>query len=109
VKLDPRTAMKLAKICARFASNYDAERATAAALADQLLRSMGLSWEHVLLIQDEHDFADLVDFALRHESLLNSWERGFVRDIRQRETLSRKQRAKLDAIVRQIHNRKTAA
>ena len=106
--IDRRAAAKLAKICARFASNHDGERAAAAALANQLLQSMGLTWEQVLT-QDERDFADLIDFALQHERLLNDWQRGFVRDIRRQETLSKKQRAKLDEIVGQIHNRRAAA
>ena len=103
--IDRRAAAKLAKICARFASNHDGERAAAAALANQLLQSMG----EQVLTQDERDFAGLIDFALQHERLLNDWQRGFVRDIRRQETLSKKQRAKLDEIVGQIHNRRAAA
>ena len=79
------TALRLAKVCALFGSPYEGERSAAAAIADKLVQ--GLSVE------------ELIAYAL-HSGVLNDWEVGFLRSIKQREFLSRKQRAKLDALVR---------
>ncbi len=45
---DPRLADRLAKICGMFGSAHDGERAAAAALADNLIRSAGLTWHDVI-------------------------------------------------------------
>ena len=44
---------KLAKICAMFASEFPDERATAAAIADRMVRSSGSSWEIIFRALDE--------------------------------------------------------
>jgi hypothetical protein len=46
--LDSRSADKLVKICGLLGSNHDGERASAAAKADALVRSHGLTWADVV-------------------------------------------------------------
>lgn len=46
--LHPTLRNKLVKVCARFASEHDGERAAAALLAHRLLAGAGLSWEAVI-------------------------------------------------------------
>ncbi len=52
-RLDPATATRLAKVLGRLGSDFDAERATAARMADQLVRDVGLSWQDVLGLADD--------------------------------------------------------
>ena len=56
-RLDPATAARLAKVLGRLGSDFDAERATAGRMADQLVRAPGLSWEAVLGVVDAADDA----------------------------------------------------
>jgi hypothetical protein len=56
-RLDPATAARLAKVLGRLGSDFDAERATAARMADQLVRDAGLSWQDVLGLADAADAA----------------------------------------------------
>ncbi len=46
--LDRTTADRLAKLCGLFGSDHDGERATAAAMADRLIRAAGLTWADVI-------------------------------------------------------------
>ena len=43
-------ADRLAKLCGMFSSNFDGERATAARMADEMVRNAGLSWPDVISI-----------------------------------------------------------
>jgi hypothetical protein len=47
-RLDQQTAELLTKICAMFCSNHAGERASAAAMADSLVRQRGLTWQQVI-------------------------------------------------------------
>ena len=51
-RLDPATATRLAKVLGRLGSDFDAERATAARMADQLVRNAGVTWEFLLGVED---------------------------------------------------------
>jgi hypothetical protein len=48
INLDPRTAIRLAKLLGRLGSHSEAERATAAAMADKTLRDASLTWEQLV-------------------------------------------------------------
>jgi hypothetical protein len=101
--LAPPELRKLAQICAMFGSPYDGERASAALLADKLVRDRGVSWTDVLhaeppapvVIQPTaprywRQCAEEVLFE--HPGALSEWETGFLQDILQRgRALSDKQ------------------
>jgi hypothetical protein len=46
--LDPASARRLVKLCGMLGSAHDGERASAAALANKLIRSSGLTWSDVI-------------------------------------------------------------
>jgi hypothetical protein len=48
--IDPNSATRLAKILGMLGSNHDGERASAAAKADAMVRSMGLTWPEVIAL-----------------------------------------------------------
>ena len=78
MKLDPRSADKLAKICARFSSNHAGE-ISRSVTCRSIAEVNGPHLQQVL-IQDERDFIEHIDFALRHERHLDDWQRGFVHE-----------------------------
>jgi hypothetical protein len=96
--LDPRAADRLAKLCGMFGSAHDGERASAAAMADKLVRDRGLTCPQILcpsaLTSDEQ-----IGFALANLEALTMWERGFIYSINGRDRLSDKQLAILERIT----------
>jgi hypothetical protein len=102
--LDDCTANKLARICGMLGSGHAGQRATAALKADQLLRDHGLTWYDIVVSGPVPSVVDdLVDEALSAgDGVLNCWEYGFLRGIRGRQHLTKKQLAKLDDIVAKI-------
>lgn len=108
--LDPNVADKLAKLCGLFGSDHDGERASAAAMAEKLIRSYGLTWPQVISSSASRfgstpgigglTIEEQIDFVLREgDGVLNAWEEGFLRGIRGRQFLTGKQLSKLSAIV----------
>jgi hypothetical protein len=99
--LDPRSAEKLAKICALFSSNHDGERASAAALADKLVRTQGLTWQQVISMPSTTSSTtrEKIAFALANIGALSMWERGFLYSVNSKRKLSPKQLIVLDQIV----------
>ena len=73
--LDPRAADKLVRICGMFGSNHDGERASAAAMADKLIRSQGLTWPEVISSSwtNSSSTAGKIAFALAHLAALSMW------------------------------------
>jgi hypothetical protein len=113
--IDPQSADRLAKLCGLFGSDHDGERANAAAMADRLIRDLGLTWREVLITSPpkaavsvssswrEPKTADeCVGLALRHTDLLSDWEYDFLLNIRGRRNLSDKQWNVVDRIVSRI-------
>ena len=101
--LDPHAADRLAKLCGLFSSDHDGERATAAAKADQLIRSRGLRWADIISpLPPLSTTKDQIRFALGHIDLLSLWERGFLLGVRGKETLSPKQVTVLNQIIGKI-------
>src|SRR4051794_29275256 len=109
-RLDPAIAERLAKLLGRFGSDFDGERATAARMADQLVRSSGLSWADVLGVADADDtpptgHRELAAWLLRRLPDLSERDRQFL------ETMSgwwrepspkQQQRAWLDGLARRV-------
>ncbi|MGI8853619.1 MAG: hypothetical protein ACR2GC_10100 [Methyloceanibacter sp.] len=100
--LDPRVADRLAKLCGLFSSDHDAERASAAAKADQLIRSYGLTWGQLIAPSwsPTSTIEGQIGFALANLPALSMWERGFVYSVCGKHELSEKQQAVLDRIER---------
>jgi len=100
--LDPNTAGKLAKLCGLFGSDHDGERASAAAMADKIIKANGLSWFDVIRPRPLAT-AGKIRFALGYIDVLSRWEHGFLLGIRHKaDRLSDRQLATLDAIVAKI-------
>jgi hypothetical protein len=109
--LDPLAADKLAKLCGMFGSEYDGERAVAAALADQLVRDLGLTWQQVITVSpwsEPKTIAEQIGVALAHAETLSPWERKFVHSISGFQRLSPKQRSVLDSIIGKLRAYRTA-
>ena len=100
--LDPRTADKLARICGLFGSDHDGERATAAAMADKLLRQRGLTWRAVIVTTPTTTVEEMIAAALSRPDLLTVWEDGFIRGICGRQYLTEKQIKKLRALAERV-------
>lgn len=111
--LDPTIAERLAKLCGRFGSDFDNERAIAARKADKLVRANGLTWDQIIGAAVQPSKAELewpdsdwtaVDAALS-ASDLTEWEFGFLSSIRsilgRGGRLSAKQRATVQSIFAQ--------
>jgi hypothetical protein len=106
--LDQRTADRLSKLCGMFGSDHEAERATAAALADKLIRDRGLTWQDILLqecpgpLDPPETVKEQIRYATENLDLLNLWEIGFLNSIEGRHSLSIRQRQVLNEIIRKI-------
>ena len=80
--LDQRIAEKLARVLGMLGSAHDGERASAAALADKLIRAQGLTWPEIILSRLERitTIESEIDFALANGAgVLSAWEEGFLR------------------------------
>jgi hypothetical protein len=102
---------RLIKLSGMMSSTFDGERATAAAMATELLRRHGLSWQDVLQASatgatgatgrpsPPRDWRVCVAECQRRSGELSQWENRFLADLRRwRGVLSPKQRAKLRTI-----------
>jgi hypothetical protein len=101
---------RLVRLCGKFGSDCETERAYAALTADKLIREHGLTWEQVLgwiPIASTGDHHGLCVAALAVSDLLNDVEREFLHSISRLNTISPKQRSWLDRIIDRI--RKKAA
>jgi hypothetical protein len=96
--LGPGIADKLAHICRMFSSDHDGERASAAAMADKIVRAHGLTWAEIILPQ-RHSIEEQIGIALAGLDALTRWERGFIYSINGRRNLSPKQRNLLNSIA----------
>ena len=105
VGLPTEAAARLIKFCGMFSSHHACERATAAKMADDLVRSHGLTWGGVIepMAPKPPSVFETVRWCLRHSEALNEWEAAFVSSLAHRASLSPKQQAKLDQIVEKVH------
>ncbi len=83
------TRERLVRICGMFGSDYEGERANAAAAADRLLREHRLTWRDVLApcpvprpeARQGGDHRARALAALRHADRLDDWSRRFLHSI----------------------------
>ena len=108
----PALADKLAKIAGMFGSTHDGERAAAAALADRLVRSAGLSWGDVIRApalppRPLIGTAGCIDLAAAIAGFhtLTLWEQRFVVSLRGRPSMSNRQREVLRGIAAKVRSR----
>ena len=103
--LSPEAAARLAKFCGMFSSHHAGERATAAKMADDLVRSHGLTWGEIIepIAPKPPSVLERVRWILRHSEALNAWEASFVSSLAGRTSLSPKQQAKFDQIVGKVN------
>jgi hypothetical protein len=108
--LDDAVVERLARICGMFGSDHDGERASAAAMADKILRQHGVTWPQIL-IPHRSTIEELISFALDagRAGILNTWEEAFLRGTKGRRSLTEKQLAKLHAIVAKVKAWRAAA
>jgi hypothetical protein len=130
--LDPADVQRLAKICGRFGSDYDGERAAAAAKADELVRKRGLTWRDVLIPAETKPQSNCrasctsgrsskvrsntkrwrepkateqkLALLRRYLDVLTDWESRFVIGARGFTKLSAKQLATIDRLVEKLRD-----
>jgi hypothetical protein len=128
---------KLAKICMRLGSDFPDERATAAAIADNMLRAHGLTWEILIEAlqrsaarvaelestagsrsgrewqpvywQEPNSSQEAIEACLDWSDVMSDWEQGFLVSISSRSRLSPKQLTVLDRLVTKARNAAKAA
>jgi hypothetical protein len=110
ILLDPRAADRLAKICGMLGAAHDGERAAAAAKADELVRSLGLTWREVIAVPapsiapQTSDWKMMAGYCHGRPWLMREKEREFVRSILNwRRELTEKQKDWLCAIYSRVH------
>ena len=74
--LNPAAAEHLAKLCGLFSSNFAAERASAAAKADQFVRKLGLTWSDVVRVPTP--WQEMANVCRQQMHRLSDRERDFV-------------------------------
>ncbi len=96
---EPESVNQLIKVLGMLGSEHDGERASAAAIADRIVRKLGLTWTDIISRPEPQSLSDLCAWLLTSD-LLTIWEAGFVSTLR--APISVKQRDKLDDITRRI-------
>jgi hypothetical protein len=88
--LDPRATRKLTKIAGMFGSAHDGERAAAAALADRLVRELGLQWADIISVPlvpadpigtDDIDWQQALKICLGNIDELDQRSRAFIQSL----------------------------
>ncbi len=110
--LSDEERIRLTRLLGMLGSAFDGERASAAAMADKLVRSKGMTWADVLSSRPaasskpytpppppKHSVAGKIDFLFGARIHLTDWEVKFLSDIRDRAMLSIRQEAVLDKIL----------
>jgi hypothetical protein len=92
--INPQTASRLAKLCGMFGSVHDGERASAAAMADALVKSLGLTWFQVIAppdqpkpeaetqFQSDPNWEEMAEVCRRYAVWLRPREQGFIQSLR---------------------------
>jgi hypothetical protein len=116
--LDPQAGDRLAKLCGMFGSVHDGERATAAAKAGALVRSLGLTWRDVIAVPApgiaprqaprswpvSRDWQRMAEFCRLRCWRLSERERRFIDSISRRQgELTEKQQSWLVDIYARLH------
>jgi hypothetical protein len=69
--IDTGAVERLAKLCGMFGSAHDGERASAAAMADKLVRSLGLSWGEIIQTRTTETIPEKIGLALANVDALS--------------------------------------
>lgn len=102
---------KLVRLLGMLNSSFDAERATAGALADRFIRDRKLTWDQVVAqeqgpYQDsppQRTWRDIVADCQRRSEWLNRWEHDFLASLSMwRGSLTPRQAAKLADIAERL-------
>jgi hypothetical protein len=110
--LDAKVSQKLAKICGMFGSAHEGERAAAAALADRMVRELGLRWADVVCVplvpaepgHEDVSWQEALDACLEHIQELTPRDRDFIKSLaRWRGEPSEKQLVWLLDIYARVH------
>ena len=103
--MDEQQRTRLVRLCGMLGSAFDGERANAGQMADNLVKSMGTTWDKVIgggvVYRDRVVYRapevntstveGMVSFILTSGILVTAWEEGFLADIGDRSRLSEKQ------------------
>ena len=111
--IDQSVIDRLTKLLGMLGSAHDGERAVAAAEADELVRSRGLTWSDVVARpqsasasseawHESETIREKIDAALRYRGLLNAWEASFLLDLKKYRHHSPKQAACVSRIYRKV-------
>jgi hypothetical protein len=104
----PKLIARLAQLCGMFGSDHEGERANAAALADRLLRQLGLTWSDVLAAPPA-EWQWMAHACRAHAHVLSDRERDFLANIaRLRKQPSDKQLEWLIAIYERLQQEAAA-
>jgi hypothetical protein len=76
----PKLIARLAQLCGMFGSAHEGERANAAALADRLVRQLGLQWGDVL-VPPPAEWQQIALVCRAHVHVLNDREGDFLDNI----------------------------
>jgi hypothetical protein len=102
---------RLAKLCGLFGSDHAGERASAAAMADRIVRMHGLVWADVItpsssLALPTRSTREKASFIYANRELLNEWGRDFATNVRRyANRLSARQLHFLDLLVDEVEDR----
>ena len=105
--LDPQTASKLVKFLGMTGSSHPGEVVNAAAAANRLLKSSGLTWSDVVHVptaaatwREPENWRDAVSICLSlRDAPLSEWDRQFLYGVAGRPDLTERQTAQLVRIV----------
>jgi hypothetical protein len=112
--LTPAVREKLVRVLGMLGSDHHGERASAALHASMILKDVGLRWQDVIGSQiPQRQLPDSTiptwrgDLALcaRCVSYTREWERGFIRSVGARATLTPKQKLVLHEIAEALRAR----
>ena len=98
----PKQVERLVQLCGMFGSSHDGERANAAALADRLVRQVGLTWAYVI-VPPPAEWQHMALVCRAHAHVLKEREREFIDDMaRLRKPPSDKQLAWLESLYARL-------
>jgi hypothetical protein len=108
---------KLCKLLGMLGSDHPGERDNAACRAVALLKSIGLTWEDVILpsqglipaSKPTNSLTRKIAILQSNSHLLNAWEKKFLGNIRHFRRLSPKQMATIDKLVAKVMQERRAA
>jgi hypothetical protein len=100
---------RLVKICGVFGSDHDGERAAAAAMADKIVRDLGLTWADIIQSKQNllpgPELESQLALIGSNVHMLNDWERRFVQSLHRFPRFSPRQLATITRIAHDLERR----